>query len=454
MLPNQDRPNVRFQISKLPRCGTLKSYETYKVINRFCWPKSGSLSIKLKAKFSQYGNSQWFADMMEAKWVILICAITAFFLSLIYLYLLEQCALVVVLGCVAAFFLSMTSLSAYCFMQWNVTRKSTVTAQKDSAIYYIVAGSILAFLDFVLLILFCCIWDKIILATEIIKATADYITDVKRIILIPPFMIFLVLMYMIYWTISGVYMFSAGETYHNPNYPWGSVKRSIVADIGIYVKFFSLFWVNAFILYTSNFILVTVVCIWYFSHNRDNLGSPIAKGFHWAFITHLGTVSFGALLLGSTWIFRIILSFIYKKIKSARESNKAVGSCLKCLGCYTVCYEKVFKYFCKLALIETALRDTNFCTSSVRGFAIASSSVLKFGILDGISELMMLFGTFAISAGCTGLGYWLLKVMTKQTDRMVAMTFAPLVVRKIKFLNYLGHLCRLLCHRLPLPARL
>merc|ERR1712032_820768 len=53
---------------------------------------------------------------------------------------------------------------------------------------------------------------------------------------------------------------------------------------------------------------------------------------------------------------------------------------------------------------------------------------LKFGILDGISELMMLFGTFAISAGCTGLGYWLMKLMIKQEDRMVELTLAPMVV--------------------------
>ena len=361
--------------------------------------------------------------------------VVAFFLSLIYLYLLEQCALIVVLGCVAAFFLSMTSLAAYCFLQWNVYRKSAVKDQKKIALYYMIGGVAFAVLDFVLLILFCCLWDKIILATEIIKATADYITDVKRIILIPPLMIAFVLLYIIYWVISGVYVFSAGEVYHNPKYPWGSVKRDLVGTIGMYFKFLSLFWINAFILYASHFVLVTVVCIWYFSHNRNNLGSPVLKGFHWAFITHLGTVSFGALLLGSTWIFRIILSFLYKKIKGARESNKTVGTCLKCLGCYTVCYEKVFKYFCKLAFIETSLRSTSFCTSSVKGFSIANSHVLKFGILDGISELMMLFGTFAIASGCTGLGFWLLKFMIKQEDRLVELTFAPLIVKN-NFLNF------------------
>jgi len=79
--------------------------------------------------------------------------------------------------------------------------------------------------------------------------------------------------------------------------------------------------------------------------------------------------------------------------------------------------------------------------------------VLKFGIVDGISELIMLFGTFAISAGCTGLGFWLIKLMVVSDDKLKEMTFAPLFVLKF-MINILGHFRSMLVNSFTLLANL
>jgi Plasma-membrane choline transporter len=67
-------------------------------------------------------------------------------------------------------------------------------------------------------------WSRIKLASRIIEATADYITDIKRIIIVPILMTIILLFYLLWWSYSGAYLFSAGTTVWNPKLPWGEIK--------------------------------------------------------------------------------------------------------------------------------------------------------------------------------------------------------------------------------------
>lgn len=150
-------------------------------------------------------------------------------------------------------------------------------------------------------IMLCCLWSRILLVARIIQATADYITDIKKIVVVPIIFITLMLSYTTYWVISGAYIASMGEVEHNPRVPWGSVKWSDETRYFVYYKIFSLLWVLAFLMYSSSFVLISVACIWYFSSSRHHLGSPILKGFLWAWFYHIGTLAFGSLLLAVIW---------------------------------------------------------------------------------------------------------------------------------------------------------
>jgi hypothetical protein len=67
-------------------------------------------------------------------------------------------------------------------------------------------------------------WSRIKLAARIIQATADYITDIKRIIFVPVIMMIALMLYLAWWSYSGAYLFSVGETKHDPKLPWGDIK--------------------------------------------------------------------------------------------------------------------------------------------------------------------------------------------------------------------------------------
>lgn len=71
---------------------------------------------------------------------------------------------------------------------------------------------------------FCCLWSRIKLAARIIQATADYITDVKRILIVPIIMTIALIAYLLWWSYSGAHIFSIGHTEWDPSLPWGDVK--------------------------------------------------------------------------------------------------------------------------------------------------------------------------------------------------------------------------------------
>lgn len=236
------------------------------------------------------------------------------------------------------------------------------------------------------------------------------------------------IIYTSYWVYSGAYIYSIGTFKHNPKYPFGTVEWGEYTRYMVYAKIFSLLWVIAFFHYACQFVLITVASIWYFAVDRNDLGSPVLTGIGWAFGKHMGTLAFGSFVLALVWTLQIILSYLYKKAKEIDGKNGFFSYIIGCIQCFVLCFERIIKYISKHAFVETVLRSSGFCAASVKAFGIITSHILSFGILSGMTELFMLFGTFAISATSTTIGFFLLKIWTSYFGT-VFETFAPLVVR-------------------------
>jgi len=205
-------------------CDKAKVYSADLVSARFCRPQ-GSAKDALKFGIRQYGNEEWFNDVVEAKWVILSSVLIAFVLSFLYLWMLEQFVLPLIIICIGLFTLGMGALSVFCYLEYRDLQTDDNPANDDER-FYLYASITVGIFMLLFLCLICCIWDRITLASQIIQATCDYITDVPYIVMLPVLFFVLLVAYIIYWAYSGAYIFSVGETYWNPNLPWGSIKWS------------------------------------------------------------------------------------------------------------------------------------------------------------------------------------------------------------------------------------
>jgi len=94
-------------------------------------------------------------------------------------------------------------------------------------------------------------------------------------------------------------VYSIGEPYPREGYPFlTDVKWEDNTRYIMFYQVFMLFWINAFIMGTCQFIIAASACIWYFEVNSDTGGKgSVGRGMWWAIRYHLGSIAFGAFII-------------------------------------------------------------------------------------------------------------------------------------------------------------
>jgi len=101
-----------------------------------------------------------------------------------------------------------------------------------------------------------------------------------------------------------------------------------------------------------------------------------------------------------------------------------------CIACCANCFEQIIKYISRHAYIETALHNAHFCKGCYESAAIVMSNMWKIGVLHGITDLAILFGTITIAALSTLIGLILMESF-EFFGGAVFESFAPLLVNII-----------------------
>lgn len=208
--------------NQIKECGDLKSVQSVGFAKRFCWPKNQKMTETAKEQFRKLFQQEAFGDVMDSWQVLLISFIFAFFVSVIYLWMLETCALVIVTICIVLFMAAITVLGVALYQTHLGLKTNDDPHDDDSMVYFYLTILVFA-VEFILLLCFCCLWSRIKLAARIIEATADYLTDVKRVILIPVILVIVLLAYIMWFVYAGAHIFSIGTVKHDPEYPWGEI---------------------------------------------------------------------------------------------------------------------------------------------------------------------------------------------------------------------------------------
>ena len=286
-----------------------------------------------------------------------------------------------------------------------------------------------------------CLWSKLVLATRIISAAAEFVSDTKRIVLVPIFMIIVSAGYIFFWAFSTLWIVSTGKL---EDYPTGNdwnpkPFRSIEFEDGLtnklWIQGFGLFWNIAFLLTLSNFIINGAVCFWY--HNASsNVEHPITTSLWWALRYHLGTIAFGSFILAIVWILRTIAEYLQQKQEQQRRNgndNSTARLILCCIKCILVICEKLIKFINRHSYTETILRSTNFCTSARHAMTLVHKNLTRFAVLHGLGRVVMTFAKLFIILVTLGGAYYALDNVydlnnESEQESQVNSMVAPLTV--------------------------
>lgn len=125
------------------------------------------------------------------------------------------------------------------------------------------------------------------------------------------------------------------------------------------LHFFSFRFLNVFFFDTSDIDCAFVISYkfytkrnaLYFNRDKRRLSLPVAKGFGYLIRYHMGTVAFGALIIGIVRLIRAMISFVQNTLK--RYDNGFVKGILWCCQCCLWCFECALKFLTRNAYIET-----------------------------------------------------------------------------------------------------
>lgn len=219
-------------------CGLLPADKTYNFAKRFCIPTGMILKNANTAattadatsasKFS-FGDrfktfqKEAYGDVVDSWKIFLVSILVAIIISILYLFLLEKCAIVIILGMIIAMIAALGLLGWMFFKNYRSLQEDKDPSNDNDKMYLYLSWVTWGVAG-VLVCCFCCFFSQINLASKIIAATADYITDYSRIIIVPILTLTMLVAYLLWWGYSGAYLFSIGDLKYNGQYPWGEVK--------------------------------------------------------------------------------------------------------------------------------------------------------------------------------------------------------------------------------------
>lgn len=215
-----------------------------------------------------------------------------------------------------------------------------------------------------------------------------------------------IVIWIAYWTISYVFLYSVGTITQRSNTPFSSIEWSDFTRYCVFYDIFGLFWVNAFIIGSQQFIIAFACVTWYFTASTDMLGTgSVLKGIWVIFRYHLGTIAFGSLIIAIVQMIKFLFEY-YRKQMTGRAFDNPVGKFLLWATRYCLdCLNRFVKFISKNAYIMTAITSKNFCSAAWRAFILILSSAGRFLVSNLLGGAIMWIGRAFTTFATAGIGY-------------------------------------------------
>jgi len=284
-------------------------FNLFLVLSRYCLPTGEAARSAFFSSAGAEKVGQYLSDLYTAWKVLLMAVGIAFVLSLVYMLLLRCCAKILVWVTFIGFIVMLATIGYFFY------DKSGKSVDEGDQLNYQVLAITFWALDFVLMLLICCLYDDIQTALTIIEAAGQFVFNVPTVLLVPIFVIFLAAGYLAYWIYTVVFIYSIGEIVQYGTTPFANVVWDETTQNLWYYHLFGLFWVLAFFIAFLQFVVACTAAQWYFSSSSDESGTGSAcKSSYWAVRYHLGSLAFGSLILAIVMFVRFI--FEYMKVRS------------------------------------------------------------------------------------------------------------------------------------------
>ena len=292
-----------------------------KKIGGFCLPdvtkidkinglvESAMNSFKEAFFASAYGKktAAYFMDIMMCWPVLLASTGVALVVSYIFLFIMRCMGGGLVWLMI---FLTIGTLGGgggYC---WYLRSAKFTPADDPTYKYLAIASYVLWGLAGLIFLFMLCCCGAIKLGIAVMKASAKFIGQNLRIMLLPIFSYVFITVWGLLWFFGGLYLYTIGYAAPRKGFEFSTEimwDKHTKPAIVYYIMGF--FWVTAFILGCTQFIIAAAAAIWYFTQGSDAKPDCVGTGFKWLLKYHLGTIAFGSCIIAIVQTIRVIFEY-------------------------------------------------------------------------------------------------------------------------------------------------
>merc|ERR1711934_232384 len=281
--------------------------------------------------------------------------------------------------------------------------------------------------------------------------TTNAIKDMPLIILWPLFPSAFILVMLVYWLYTAMFIGSMGAikpqhvealaltklgnltspTLFN-NATIVDTKAFTPLDLQPVFQIFNLFmvmWTMGLINAISFTTMAGAFCRWYWSRGDERMREtfPICRAYGRVMQYHFGTMAVGSFILATIKLIRFIFMYLEKRTRAAQQNNKCVKTLFKVVHCMLFLFDRCLKYLARQAYIMVAMYGYNFCKASTMAVLLITSNILQVAAVNMINQYVMLLGKLVVLVSCLISGYLWLSYSPEFTGENALFAMLPVV---------------------------
>lgn len=308
-------------------------------------------------------------------------------------YMVQWVVYIVLIGVIIACIGGTT----YLWLAWYQEKKAVdageIPDEDSSKQAYLIYAIILSTVTVITILIVLVMRKRIALVMQLFREAGKAVYAMPVLLLQPVYTYLLIGLTVCAWIYCMLWIESAGDIYKNRKNHIHFRKDGLLIATRWYNLF--LFFVTCeFLLGCQHMVVATAVARWFFTRDKKRLSLPVARGFGYLVRFHLGTVVFGALIIGIVRLIRAMISFVQNRLK--KFDNDCVRGILWCCQCCLWCFEHALKFLTRNAYIETAIYGCGFCTGGKKAFQALSSNILRVAAINSVGDFVLFLGKILV----------------------------------------------------------
>ncbi|XP_066928594.1 choline transporter-like protein 4 isoform X2 [Clytia hemisphaerica] len=166
---------------------------------------------------------------------------------------------------------------------------------------------------------------------------------------------------------------------------------------------------------------------WAFKKPKDIPSFPVFSSFGRTLSNHVGSLALGSSIIAIVKLIRIIMEYIFKKLKEAHD-NPVARFFICCCRCCLWCLENCLRFLNKNAYIMIAIYGKSYCSSAKEAFSLLLRNPARAIAINGITEFILFIGKLLVT-GAIGVAsfFWFVQFNALQPDKL-KYTIVPILI--------------------------